>query len=1541
MLRSAYNNAMVFPGALLSGLSVYAILAILVVPNRITIPAAVIISIVVFGLTYLIVSDNKKRHYDELAINHPYESVKDEGNKHVLSSGQIIFLTVYIMQLVIVGLMSKPDTQLFDSWDQFNIMQIIDLVAAISLSFFLPGFAIVSIIDNRKHQFKPTLVILLAYFFSLFLTGLTGYFSGLMAYTGTEIKTLFVGLNFGLLTIFISLNLRKRIKINRSPHTVPQDRNRTWIPIIINNKIELAVFASLVSLIIISTFYLYHGTIIGDQWFHHGRALLFLAGAFTSVADFPYPFFFHSLLASFFSISGVPTVNAYVSINILNAMTIFAFYYFFREWISNSSWKRGALLACTLFMLGSGFGWVNVIGLIGSNDYPTSQHSALEILNTASLNTGYDLLTRSSTFINTASPEPTGPLLLVALPAGFLLLGLIKENISSKFRYIAILTSISIIGILSHDEFYLFIIVGSIVPVIFRLSQRKDSVYTALIFSILLVFAADLVYPVKYYRETSVFHVPLLFLSLLFVSSMWALYLCRTYKLIGYVHALRRIKTARGLRLSLAILLVGVFCYFYVLTFIVWEELSLEKLEIQQKDNLIPWYMFPIKLGVPGLFGLAFVLSYLFKKYEKEVFIFGIIAVVALLAGPYYNEYRLSKYIMAGMAGFASILVYRIIIFIPSLSLRPLLGGLVMGLVVTSSSLSLFLFLGFTTLALENPNFEEFHGSLDRRIFPSSQDIHFLSFLHNNLIDLKTDNVTVSSNWEGINSKLEGFVGTSLASLPTFLRSPFTLDSSALEGFYNLLNYSNSRYIIWAKNETVDLNAQQVLHFALQNFKKVYEDNNYIVVAVPSFAPPTPPETAEVAIVNQQDGSLLSSLVSNQKSLPYNNQSFRIAKNSNFIKTGESENGTNAVTLLGAQKGITLWSKTFKQRDSINYIETKFRILDENNTENKHVGVVWQDQQKQYYVSLTDKGLQLTEKLIGSDTPKVSLLLENSEIIKEKGKWYNLKIVIFEDSIRIYLNEFPRLQIQKAPFENTYISKIGVRTFGNDATFGPVKVGRMSEMGENHYQKEIYYHKYFPLSALALSKASYDIFLENDLSAFSKNTVILPRDPVGKDILINRYFDYVNGGGTLIVINTENNFDGEFSKLMSISSENKSNFDSISNPATGQTLNVSGFVSAVKSDIPNATVKSFYFYNKQTVAPFIIEKSYGENGGRIIFINGAGYFDAIFNSPPDYFSTLANLLSFIDPNVERYHKESPTSPKSLVGARFLDNLKISGKAIINSTSLLLPDQSFVLHANNISVLDNRNDSEHKYESIQTQFKGSQIKNLTLYGPYEVIVTSRGILELPSTSAQYNYIGIPILRGSDMKLKLSPGATAEFILGNDTGNYTQSVKVTGGEIQLDGISLQPSLPNMEDRPSNISSILLKSPKIEVNGSTNFEQFYNPDQAFDKVRPLQIDGNLTMRLNQIDDIHDIDQNTVKTRFVTYLDLAKSQTNTSMITQKAMFRIPGDISDEAKEKGIDVPWLKAMSSVSSILVIILILFTATLLIWKLWPKMKSQLQ
>ncbi len=80
----------------------------------------------------------------------------------------------------------------------------------------------------------------------------------------------------------------------------------------------------------------------------------------------------------------------------------------------------------------------------------------------------------------------------------------------------------------------------------------------------------------------------------------------------------------------------------------------------------VPWYLYPMKFGLTGLLGLVFLLSYIFRKFEKEIFVFAIIVVIAFVTGPYYDEHRFSKYMMAGMASLAALLIYEIISRPPS-----------------------------------------------------------------------------------------------------------------------------------------------------------------------------------------------------------------------------------------------------------------------------------------------------------------------------------------------------------------------------------------------------------------------------------------------------------------------------------------------------------------------------------------------------------------------------------------------------------------------------------------------------------------------------------------------------------------------------------------------------------------------------------------------------------------------------------------------------------------------------------------------------------
>ena len=138
----------------------------------------------------------------------------------------------------------------------------------------------------------------------------------------------------------------------------------------------------------------------------------------------------------------------------------------------------------------------------------------------------------------------------------------------------------------------------------------------------------------------------------------------------------------------------------------------------------------------------------------------------------------------------------------------------------------------------------------------------------------------------------------------------------------------------------------------------------------------------------------------------------------------------------------------------------------------------------------------------------------------------------------------------------------------------------------------------------------------------SKDNIIIPFDPVAwNDTQFSKYLNYARSGGTLIVMNSNDNFNGMFSKLFSIDSKsNKTDsFGSIVRDDTQQLfLNVSGRIKSFEIP-PSPDVKVIATYrnmNNSVVAPFAIEKLFSGTG-RIILINDKGCLLYTSPSPRD------------------------------------------------------------------------------------------------------------------------------------------------------------------------------------------------------------------------------------------------------------------------------------------------------------------------------------
>ena len=176
-------------------------------------------------------------------------------------------------------------------------------------------------------------------------------------------------------------------------------------------------------------------------------------------------------------------------------------------------------------------------------------------------------------------------------------------------------------------------------------------------------------------------------------------------------------------------ILVGIIFYLYVLGFIVWDQLPANLVNMHTQNYSTPWYVYPIRLGIIGLIGLVSVLSYVFKRFEREVFVFGILSIVALFAGPYYDEQRFNKYLMAGMIGFASLFIFKLLLFMANK--KPILNGIIISSLVIFASVSSLLYVGYNALVMQAGDDTY---ALGRRNFPSEQELKMLDLMRSKIL---------------------------------------------------------------------------------------------------------------------------------------------------------------------------------------------------------------------------------------------------------------------------------------------------------------------------------------------------------------------------------------------------------------------------------------------------------------------------------------------------------------------------------------------------------------------------------------------------------------------------------------------------------------------------------------------------------------------------------------------------------------------------------------------------------------------------------------
>lgn len=1526
------SNLFLAVGPLLAGAFVFFVLVVLLVPLRINIPVSILISFLIFWLARYYFANKQ----DYIKDRCDKAGLTDSGEKSSTNKGiySVIYAILFSISLSI-SFFTAYDPDIYVSWINFTLIDGLKLISSMGLTLFMPGYALISVICKHE-ELRTIYKYFLAYLISVLITGLFAYVMGSSGLSVLESKNFILAMYVVMLALYVVKRWDKINKVNLSKFSYSRELG-VAIRYLSKNMPVVMVFISLFMFEITLTYYIFNGTMIGDQWFHHGRALQFVNGAYKDIeisAPHYYPPLFASVISVFLVLSGIPSVNAFVSINFLIMPPIMIFYFFVRAWLPPLI-KKSALISVTLFTLASGFGWTYVIGLAMSEPV-SSQTAALEILRVATLKS-FDL-NLANTFFATPHPSPHGS---IALPAGFLLLILLKLNLTSKLKY-AFSFLVSTVGILSHDEFYFFILISCSLVLLYRIS-KGHLIFMSLLSSIAFVHIVDFLLPVKYFTAIEISGMPLMYLSFGFVLATWILYSFNVAYIIRNklnrkirIRKINIVAFKGNNRFFVITVIVSAILYLYLFTFIVWSDLSVEQVAIQtdnygQRD--IPWYLIPMKLGIAGLFGTLCILSYFYKKFQKEIFVFALIAIFAFLAAPYYDEYRFGKFIMVGMIGFASVILYSIICYLRTLRLNSLLVGIFISVIVTASVLSLLMYSGFKAILIDNPGYRLIAGE-NNRFFPDKSEMKFLTTLKNKIVDIRTDNIAFFSKEYGnglLSEKIMGFVGIPYQKI---YHNRLILNATTLPSLIELLDQSDIRYIIVDPRdlESISEDNRPIL-FAVNNFPRIYDDDGHIVLRVPKLIKPN--SNPNIALVYEPTDLTPSRGFRN---LEFNISSsgldsgFRTGTNGSIILSNNGTNPTAVWTNLG--------------RDKINLIETQFRITKENRPikisevpwnkdtsyfeqfgysqyPGNNLGIRWSDNATDYTLLLDAKGLKLSTKSVkGSDNSSITY---NHEILKESWKWYRIKILLLEKEIVVFINDIPRMHVPREGNDNTekVISNLGVVVHGNDVEFLPIQTKQISNIDQDYYR--YLENTNYIISSLAMSGANYGIFLAPDLSTNPK-MIILPADPENMTLdYFQRYLQYVMNGKTLVIFNSKDSIGGTFSNYLSLNSTNFfSEFNNLrfvhENPQ--EKVMANGKARVVKIPTDNKT-KATSFYSddlNHSLTPFTIEKEF-PNGGKIIYVNNFGFFESISKTRSNLLelTKVADMLSINyngNPGIRFDDVKSLHNFTNL--EKFIGLMEMHGKTSVISSSLIPYGEK--MHPADLNLRTNKLIISNDQKKMN--FENVTIKALRFYGQYSVQINFSGFISLPSSNSFYDYIDFHTPADSSIRINavVANGGGAEVSLKNEskvnTYNFTDNFEID--IVQNDIHSL---------------NFLIKEPEIRFIGNATIDSPDFTNYSLSGNRFFKVHGTLSTTFDHVDDYRARNDNSVESRYVSYLKGLNITGETYPGDEKV--RVMGDISYRARNHDVGIPLQQIFMSTQNIILLFSVIGACFLISKLVWSK------
>jgi hypothetical protein len=779
---------------------------------------------------------------------------------------KLLFLVLAsFLSIISFYFVSSMQSQVYVPPENIPIANWLRNICAILMTTFIPGYIIIDMVD-RSQSIGLLKKIVFSYILSVFSTFLVGSIIILSGNSINQLGTFGISsLNVSILTIYVFFLFRYRLG-NRQQE-VSNAKNMCILDV--HALYSLAFWILVVCSIIVLTYVRNGPQIFGDQQNVHGLAIsLGQIQLPQGALAFPQgPWLLGTYLAMLFVSSSIPSINAYNSLGFLNIIPLLAFFMLAKSFFRNHTHANAIAGLCTfLAFFTSGFGWVYTSRDTLVGNAPLSETIYLSWAKT------YDILTPNS-FIMASHPDITGTLLLIGLPAMFVLFQLVvsaQNELGTRLKYVLIVLT-TVFAYLGHTETIIMIATVAIISI-----TKKDSlkILISLLTAFLAIFVIDVPSPSHFYSAQGItllghfVSFPILLSSAL-VGLICICLVLRMAKSANFVVRLRSMVKHAGSSASTGYLVIffsSLVFYTYLLTFVIWGNVqaNFDITLVFGYDGSVPWYFYPIRLGVVGFIALTGILYCLLSRKWNlivQLFPFYVWVFVTIIFRPYYLEYRLIKHsyipisVIAGTTLFnaaskvstSSIMVTlersyetvtQSIRRIPSVRIngKHLVAIGLLAIVFTSIGSNLL-----SIRAVSDPEiYPSVSGVLPRRQPFTEEELEAISWLKLH-INPMTDAVLFLPNGRNVGSEVED-IGGAWAVLSRQY-APF-FEVSLPDNFFDLCHKMHATYLYlnWKDREILDSKKEYANSFVKQllNYLPVGFNNSKVTIyKFPIFAAPS------------------------------------------------------------------------------------------------------------------------------------------------------------------------------------------------------------------------------------------------------------------------------------------------------------------------------------------------------------------------------------------------------------------------------------------------------------------------------------------------------------------------------------------------------------------------------------------------------------------------------------------------------------------------------------------------------------------------------